>query len=318
MVYNKYDLEAIRILDDFLPDRIFDGHMHISTYPFDGVERFDIDDYVRDTSPIFGNRAIRGMALPAPTKELEDPDNYRKSLGFFKEQLDRHPDFLGSLPVMPWQSRDEILSFISHPNIKGLKCYHIYAKRENTRDADIYEYLSNETMAVANGRKMTVTLHMVKPKSLSDPDNLQAIKDMAVKYPDAKIILAHSARGFAAWTAIEAVGELKPYENVFFDFSAICESPSIIGILKRVGVSRCMWGSDYTVSQTLGKAISLGDGFYWINEKDLEGFAKNSDVRPRHVAIENLMAVREAAMLMDLTRKDVEDVFLGNACRIFE
>ena len=50
MVYNKYDLEAIRILDDFLPDRIFDRHMHISTYPFDGVERFDIDDYVRDRS----------------------------------------------------------------------------------------------------------------------------------------------------------------------------------------------------------------------------------------------------------------------------
>ena len=35
--YTEYDLEAAKILDDFLPDKIFDAHMHISMYPFCGM-----------------------------------------------------------------------------------------------------------------------------------------------------------------------------------------------------------------------------------------------------------------------------------------
>ena len=46
--YTKYDYDAIKILDDFLPDKIFDGHMHISPYPFCKMEKFGIEDYKRD------------------------------------------------------------------------------------------------------------------------------------------------------------------------------------------------------------------------------------------------------------------------------
>lgn len=316
--YNEYDYEAIRILDDFLPDKIFDAHMHVSPFPFCGSDRLGIEDYKRDMAPILGNRRLRGMALAAPTKELKDNAGYQSCLNFLSEELELHRDFLGSVLARPDQGYDEILSYAKRSRIRGLKCYHSYAARDNTADADVHEYLSEAALEVADRLSLAVILHLVKEEALSDPTNMRQIRSIARKYPNAKLVLAHSARAFAAWTAIDSVAELAPYENVFFDFSAICESPSVIGILGKIGVSRCMWGSDYNVSMLLGKAISLGDGFYWLDEQDITGMRKKAVIRPRHIIIENLMAMREAVRLSELSQSDIEALFYGNACRILE
>ena len=87
---------------------------------------------------------------------------------------------------------------------------------------------------------------------------------MAKKYPDAVLILAHAARAFAAWTVFDTVDKLAPYENVWFDFSAICEPTAMLYILKKIGAKRCMWGTDYPTSLFEGKAVSIADKFHWI------------------------------------------------------
>jgi hypothetical protein len=69
-------------------------------------------------------------------------------------------------------------------------------------------------------------------------DNFNYITTMAHKYPKAKLILAHCARGFASWTTVEKVAELSDYENIWFDLAAICESPSIFQIIKKTGKKR--------------------------------------------------------------------------------
>ena len=79
-----------------------------------------------------------------------------------------------------------------------------------------------------------------------------------------------------------------------------------------------MWGSDYNVSMMLGKAISLGKSFYWINEEDISSFSKTASKYKRHIIVENLMAVREAGMLSRLSSKDVEDIFCKNAEYVFD
>ena len=315
--YTECDLEAIRILDDFLPERIFDAHMHVSPYPFGGAERFGIDDYVKDTAPIFSSRHVRCAALLAPTNELKTKEGTEGAVGFLWDQLDYFPDSVGAVMVKPQDTHDDIAKMAAHSRVKALKCYHKFTKRENTAYADVHEYLSDEALSFANERKMAVVLHLVKDAALADRENMKEIKRISREYPDLKLVLVHSARAFAAWTAIESVEELIPYENVFFDFSAICESPSITAILSRIGTSRCAWGSDYNVSARPGKAISLGDGFYWINERDLSHFGNGSPIRARHIITENLMALREACLLLGLSAREVERIFYDNAVRIF-
>ena len=52
------------------------------------------------------------------------------------------------------------------------------------------------------------------------------------------------------------------------------------------------------------------DKFYWIDENSL-------DVDVWHVLTEEFMALRQTAILADLTKTDIEDVFYNNADKLF-
>ena len=141
---------------------------------------------------------------------------------------------------------------------------------------------------------------------------------MAKKYPDAVLILAHAARSFAAWTAIENVSEVAHLDNVWFDFSAVCEPSAMFQIMKKAGVERCMWGSDFPVCCGRGKAISIGDTFYWIYQRDIDNFYSKTPFRTWTIATENLMATRQACIIADLHESQIEDLFYNNAARLFD
>ena len=65
-----------------------------------------------------------------------------------------------------------------------------------------------------------------------------------------------------------------------------------------------------------GKAISLADGFYWIDADDAGRFARKKPVRVALIATENLLAVRQACDMLELEPGQVEDLFYGNALRL--
>ena len=149
--------------------------------------------------------------------------NIAKSDAFLVEQLNKDGKNVGEILVTPNDTVQTLEQRIAlHPNIRGLKCYHVYAKKDVTFQCDIGEYLPECAWEVANRHKMAITLHMVKDASLADEGNQKYIIDMAKKYPDATLILAHAARAFAAWTAVEHVDKVANLANVWFDFSVVC------------------------------------------------------------------------------------------------
>ena len=316
-VYNDYDREAAKILDDFLPPRMFDVHMHLSHLPSSGRERLDMDRYRADMRTLIGDRELRCNGIVMPMPELKDDRERASSLAFLVEQLEAHPDSVGEILVMPWDSAEDIERQLVHPRIRGLKCYHFFAGTQPTFQAGIDEFLPESAWETAQAHGLCITLHMVRDRALADEGNLAYIKRMAARYPGVVLILAHAARAFAAWTAIETVEQLAGFDNVWYDFAGVCESPSMIQILKKIGVKRCMWGTDHPIAMQAGKAISIADTFYWIGERELAGFSAATALHSWHVGTENLMAVRQACLLADLTRSDVEDLFWNNAVSLF-
>lgn len=162
---------------------------------------------------------------------------------------------------------------ILNTGIRGLKCYLSFSDDPKPSQSDPEKYLPKGAWEVANKNKLWITLHLARDKSLYDTINFGYLKTMAKAYPNAKLILAHCARAFASWTCVEIVHELAYFDNIFFDFSAICESPSIFQIMKKIGTEKCMWGSDYPVCTRHGKAISIANSFCWISEIDLPSFS---------------------------------------------
>lgn len=318
---------AIACLKDFLPDKIFDAHAHLydtaflpETFP--GEQRvMDLEAYRRDMGELLcGLKTLRLNIITYPDRSMGccDSETLRQADAFLVKQLKQDPCSVGEILVRPGDTMEQLERRLIHPGIRGLKCYHTLNGGENTWSCAIGEYLPEAAWELASRRKMYITLHMVRDQALADPVNLRYIREMAKKYPDAVLILAHAARAFAAWTGVETVGQVADLDNVWFDFSAVCESPAILQIIKKTGTQRCMWGSDYPVSMLRGKAISLADGFYWIYQQDLERFSGKTSIHSWLIGTENLMAVRQACILAELHEREIEDVFYSNAARLFE
>ncbi len=327
--FQKSDLDAIKMLNDFLPDNIFDSHAHLfDTDYMPGVATYNgervkcgLEEYHATVGNMLATpKTLRLNIIPFPHKSMAgmDSENCKKADLFLLHQLEKDARNVGEIIVRPNETTEQLERRLVHPNIKGFKCYHVMADKPCTWECNIGEYLPESAWQLADEKGLYITLHMVKDAALADPSNQKYIVEMAKKYPRATLILAHAARSFAAWTGIDSVELVSHLENVWFDFSAVCESPAMIQIIKKAGIKRCMWGSDYPVCQARGKAISLGNSFYWIYESDIERFSSSAPVDNWFIGLENLMAVRQACVLADCSRSDVEDLFYNNAARLFD
>ncbi|MBO4897806.1 MAG: amidohydrolase family protein [Clostridia bacterium] len=308
------DLNLYDKVDSFLPKNIFDAHVHIGQC---GNEIYTADTFLESQKEFFPNaETISGNLIPYPDMSLRDKKKRYESAVFMKEQLDSYNDFFGEVMVLPGDTKEEIEALLIHPRIRGLKCYHFYADREDVDNADIEEFLPETALEVANERGLCITLHLVKDKALADAKNLNYLKINAEKYPNAKFILSHCAHGFASWTLVETVKELKEYMNVYYDVSSVCESPTIYACIRTVGVKRVLWGSDYFSSCARGKCVSLGDGFVWIMEDDFKRINKR-DIEVNTIQTESLHALMQACHMLQLTKNDVDNLFYYNALGLF-
>lgn len=330
MLYSEHDYEAIKILNDFLPDKIFDAHMHICNYQtapllvagLDYGLELNLEKYKAEMKDLLCSPKVwraNMIGYPDATGKPDFDAIIKKSDDFLIGELNKDDLNVGEIIVSPNDTVETLERRISaHPNIRGFKCYHVFAPKEVTWNSDIGEYLPESVWEVANRHKLVITLHMVKDLAFADEGNQKYIIEMAKKYPDATLILAHAARSFASWTAIENIHKVAHLENVWFDFSAVCESPTMFQIMRKIGLNRCMWGSDYMVCRGRGKAISLADGFYWIYQSDLDNFASKTTFKSWLIGTENLMATRQACILAELKEAQIEDLFYNNAVSLFE
>jgi glutamate-1-semialdehyde 2,1-aminomutase len=317
-------MEVKKIINEFLPDKIFDAHMHLYDQSYfiksDLMpESVYLDDFVNDLKGYVGNKEIHANILPFPCKRIIDKndgvDYLKVSDDFIYSELKKDEKSVAEILVLPTETEDDIIKRIKDKRISGLKPYHLLHHNEITTDLAVDEFLPESAFAVADKLGLVITLHIMKDESLFDARNQKYIIEMSKKYPNAILILAHDARSFASWTGIESIDKVSKLDNVMFDLSAVCESPAMIQTIKKCGVSKVMWGTDYPVSNVNGKCISLADKFYWIYEKREPQIAKS--VKMWSILEETIMAIRQMAIILDLTESDIEDIFYNNAQRLF-
>jgi len=222
-------------------------------------------------------------------------------LGFPMCDIDKTNDFLisqlknnifckGEILVSPDYPQEKLLEYINLPFISGLKPYHTFSSEKPTFDSSIKGFAPEWMWELADRYNLVITLHIVKHKALADPENQQEIRELMEKYPNAKLILAHAARGFHSTNTVSGISSLRGLEGVFFDLSAITESASVVAILEEFGPKKILWGSDFGISEFRGKAVTIG--------------------------IESLRAIHEAAEIFALNDNDIKDIFYNNSVQL--
>ena len=323
-ILNETDAFLVSQYQDFLPKKIFDAHMHLpygKTIPASqgtGVyfrEFFTPEDYWNDLSPLLpGVETVRLNMMPHPADRImADRTNGLRDMGnnhVFSLHNSR-PEHVVSAFILPSDDEAFLWSLAQRPGCRGFKCYAHATGVEDLESTFIQDYLPESAWVVANEKKLPIILHLFRRAALSDPDNFRYITQMAKRYPNAQLVLAHCARGFAPWSMMKAIKELEDLGNIWFDLSAICESaPMAACILKNAG-KRTMWGSDYPAAMLRGRAVGVGKWQDWLIDEHFKG--------PERALIpaENLLAFYHAALLLNLDQTQINDIFYHNAVSLF-
>ncbi len=322
-ILNENDGVLAKELGNFVPKSVFDMHMHIYRTADLALPENSLIKNGGDVEGISSIKQYYAKMLPSTTLEGGLAIGF-PTVGCDKEAVNEFVSsevrasatFKGSICIDPSDEASARRLVEENPDIIGLKPYHLFADRKVTWDAQIEEYLPEWAFKLADENGLLITLHMVKDDAIADPGNQGTIRNMCEKYPNARLILAHAARCFHAPNALKGLPALEGIDNVWFDSSAICEVEPLLEILLRFGSERLVWGSDYPVCCTRGRAVTMGLDFIWLDERSVNWDKLNTKCRPAVVGLESLRALQSACRYAGLNSRDVEDIFSGNAKKL--
>jgi glutamate-1-semialdehyde 2,1-aminomutase len=320
------DVELVESqLRDFLPTDIFDAHAHVYDI------RMLISDLAAEEmhSPtevnwhqiISRQRAWLGrscprqaLLFPFPARQLDCEAANR----FLIADLEKSAENFGLLIIRPNDDPTHVARQLDQcDRLRGFKVYHLFAERSDTQNAEPHEYIPQWAWQLADERGLCIMLHIVRQRSLADPCNQQYIRKNCERYPNARLILAHAARGFCGQHTVEGIGSLRGLQNVWFDTSVVCESHPLDAILAEFGPSRLLYGSDFPVSEVRGRCVSVGDGFVWLYHDTLD-WEKWPMGKPTLSGIESLLALKRACRTRHLSDFEIESIFATNALKLLQ
>jgi len=171
---------------------------------------------------------------------------------------------------------------------------------------------------VADEEGWVITLHLVKSRAVADPANITCIRHYCENYPNMKLILAHSARGFQPAHNLEGLPQLTGLDNLYFDTSANCEPCAHQAVIRIIGHDKLMYGSVLPCSHERGRSLSASDSFVWLYEDTPVWGEKHSLVNPVLIGLEHLRSIKWACWSERLSDSQVEDIFWNNAARLLE
>ncbi len=312
-----------RELASFVPPRVFDSHLHLyESSHFNGkvpalcaTGPSDVgwDVFQNKIAEIMPDREVTGLAFGFPTPTVDF-----KAANDFLARESKHIGALGQMLINPAMDPDFIRETVQRDGFVGLKPYHIYASEKPTFDAHIPSFLPEAQMQVAHELGLSITLHIVRSQALADPSNQEVLRRYATKYPNARMILAHAARGFNPHHTVVGIESLRGLRNVWFDTSAVTDCGAYEAIIKVIGHDRLMYGSDFPVSHIRGRCVGLGDNFLWLTPENTKLDAAYANVQFTLVGIESLRTLKVAALACGLSDEQVEDIFFGNGAALFD
>ncbi|MBN62091.1 MAG: hypothetical protein CME20_12105 [Gemmatimonadetes bacterium] len=310
-----------REIDAFLPDRVFDAHTHLWKQSFvpwsiaGGPADVGHAEYLQLMQDIHPNREAGALFIPSVQTDGSGsftPPNEWVAEASAQSDACRHLFFIRPEDDPEWV-RQEVKRLGAH----GLKCYHTMAPTQPTWEADIPAYLPEQHVRIAHEEKLVITLHMVKARAVADPSNQHWIRHYCEQYPDMRLILAHSARGFQPAHNLEGLAALSDLDNLYYDTSANCEPIAHQAIIRLCGHHKLMYGTDLPVSHGRGRSLSAADAFLWLYADSPVWGEKHMAIQPVLTGFEHLRSLKWACWSEKLSDAQVEDIFWHNAAELF-
>ncbi len=321
--WTALDQQAASTVQMDLPAEVFDAHAHLyrsadlgqplPNLVAEGKSEVGQACWREHVGRQVGKQRLAGGLLfpfPSTAGDLARGNQY------LFEQIAGEADLKGLALVAPGAMPEQFQTLLDNSQFAGFKPYHLFSSCTPTFKAPISSFLPDWASAIAHDRGLVIMLHLVRDSALADPENQRELRHFCAEYPNARLVLAHAARGFHALNTVKGLGSLRGFDNVWFDTSGICEPTAIKAIIDAFGPRRLIWGSDFPVSEIRGRCVTVGDGFAWLQPGSAFWEKAGPQANPTLVGLESLRALLTACAECGLNAADRQDIFANNARRL--
>ncbi len=315
------------VIRDFLPDRIIDIHSHV-TGPDEIIEGapppefwaervcpegMNLPSLLESYLIMFPGKDVKPVIFPMPSARF-NPDRGN-------EYASRESARFGLYALLlsdPSLSAEELERKVEDGGFVGLKPYPSMAEKPPDR-VEIYDYLPETHLELADERGWIVILHIPRPGRLTDPVNLRELMEIDERYPRAHVVVAHVGRAYCPRYA-EGLSDLEATENLLFDISANSNQTVFEHLIDHIGPRRIVFGSDMPISAMHARRICEGDNYVnMLLDADWEDSHTRRASPEAGVVFflyEEIAAFRRAAEARGLGTGDVRKIFYGNAAAL--
>ena len=322
-VYTEHDRQIWETeLSDFVPPRVYDCHIHLfnqdhlPTAAGRGWSSVDFDMLRAWSDMLYPGRDTHFLVLGSPAPGIDVDAHNQWALS----QVQHDPFSRMNRLVTPDCRADDILDDLNANAFIGLKPYRLFSVTGDVAQCRIHEFLTHEQMELANERSLWVTMHLSRYHGCADQHNLDDLEEFTTRrYPNIRWILAHCARSFTYWPIRQAIERLRDLPNIWYDLSAVTDVRPFITLFTQENLKRVFYGSDGVDSTNFhGQYVALGRAWQGLDTSRFELNFPHCDGRPILSIYEQLLSMKHAAEIAQLSPEDLDNIFWRNAIEAFD
>ncbi|HHT65848.1 MAG TPA: amidohydrolase family protein [Clostridiales bacterium] len=323
-------------LQDFLPEKILDVHTHV---------------YLPDPDEYNSGRTVSWPSLVANANPIDDLDETARLMfpgktyvplmfgmpseggdmakgNAYVSACSASRGYPALMLVRPDMTAAEVESGILEGGFSGIKVYlNLAPQYIPVNEIRIFDFLPHSHLEVCDRHGLTVMLHIPRPKRLRDPLNIAQLLEIENTYKNLHLIVAHVGRAYTQKDVGDAFEQLKDTRNMIFDFSANTNAWVFEQLIRAVGSSRIVFGSDLPITRMRMRRIERNGIYVNLVPRGLYGDVSDDpnmdELDPPEsdqltfFLYEEIEAMRQAALKTGLGQSDIERIFWSNAAHIF-
>lgn len=314
-------------LDDFLPPRILDFHVHIwnrecvspgVVFSCGGVplSHYDMEDFEQDLSEVYPGRETSAVCFGLP--------DLRFDLTVNNNYIARHCDnkrFFGLRLLDPGTDTPESLhADLAGGGFLGVKPYPCYPRLASEQDVEIRHMLPDWAMEIVNDLDQLVMLHIPRSGRLADPLNQRQLVEICTRYPRARIVLAHIGRAYFLKNVVGNLDALRVLPNLYYDLTMVNHWEVMEYTFEKVDHDKILYGTDIPIALAPGKSVEINDQYTYVTPRpwSLSISDEHGKLKFTSFLYEELRAIKKAVTRLQLDPQFVEGLFYDNGMRLLE
>ncbi|MDO8684659.1 MAG: amidohydrolase family protein [Armatimonadota bacterium] len=274
------------------------------------LEQYGVEKLLANGKTIFPDRHYNAVCFgyPTPAADLEKTNDYARQAGANNGLF---PLFITGRDMIP---KEELERKIREEGFFGYKVF-LNWYGDDYGSVRIADMIGPNEMDLANELKLIVLLHVPRSGRLADPEIQKGVRELAMTYPGAAIVLAHCGRAYLPDEMKRSIGSVRDLPNVYLDTSMVMDPTVLQLVFENIDSSRVLFATDFPVASMRGRRVYVMD--HWVDIV-LEGYPPSAyrvasdGIRATFMVYEIVLAIKRAGEMAGLSKEQITRVFNDN------